>query len=185
MTKVIGISLNRISSNYLLKKPINRYSGCFEYIQEFNELINRLEEIYELTLSQYEKDFVSFPLNIINTSITMIRKANSDLRLYFDPMMMRIRRLDLIDLDESCLYQEMKQHLSLLINRVIFRYRLTDLFYGEIEKKYPFSYQIASECIQALEAILQHKISKVEISYLTLYLELAFRYQKSIFPLKK
>ena len=77
----------------------------------------------------------------------------------------------------------MKQHLSLLINRVIFRYRLTDLFYGEIEK-YPFSYQIASECIQALEAILQHKISKVEISYLTLYLELAFRYQKSIFPLK-
>ncbi|WP_396336119.1 PRD domain-containing protein, partial [Enterococcus faecium] len=42
-------------------------------------------------------------------------------------------------------------------------------------KKYPFSYQIASECIQALEAILQHKISKVEISYLTLYLELAFR----------
>ena len=115
----------------------------------------------------------------------MIRKANSDLRLYFDPMMMRIRRLDLIDLDESFLYQEMKQHLSLLINRVIFRYRLTDLFYGEIEKKYPFSYQIASECIQALEAILQHKISKVEISYLTLYLELAFGYQKSIFPLKK
>ncbi|PCO26262.1 hypothetical protein CP987_19860, partial [Morganella morganii] len=39
-------------------------------------------------------------------------------------MMMRIRRLDLIDLDESFLYQEMKQHLSLLINRVIFRYRL-------------------------------------------------------------
>ncbi|MFP9184389.1 regulator, partial [Enterococcus faecalis] len=38
LTKVIGISLNRISSNYLLKKPINRYSGCFEYIQEFNEL---------------------------------------------------------------------------------------------------------------------------------------------------
>lgn len=110
----------------------------------------------------------------------MIRKANSDLRLYFDPMMMRIRRLDLIDLDESFLYQEMKQHLSLLINRVIFRYRLTDLFYGEIEKV-SFSYQIASECIQALEAILQHKISKVEISYLTLYLELAFRYQKSIF----
>ncbi|BCZ33660.1 HTH domain-containing protein [Enterococcus faecium] len=185
LTKVIGISLNRISSNYLLKKPINRYSGCFEYIQEFNELINQLEEIYELTLSQYEKDFISFPLNIINTSITMIRKANSDLRLYFDPMMMRIRRLDLIDLDESFLYQEMKQHLSLLINRVIFRYRLTDLFYGEIEKKYPFSYQIASECIQALEAILQHKISKVEISYLTLYLELAFRYQKEHFSSKK
>ncbi|WP_230305003.1 PRD domain-containing protein, partial [Enterococcus faecium] len=70
-------------------------------------------------------------------------------------------------------------------SRVIFRYRLTDLFYGEIEKKYPFSYQIASECIQALEAILQHKISKVEISYLTLYLELAFRYQKEHFSSKK
>lgn len=65
------------------------------------------------------KRFYQFSFEHHQHSITMIRKANSDLRLYFDPMMMRIRRLDLIDLDESFLYQEMKQHLF-IDNRVIF-----------------------------------------------------------------
>ena len=162
-----GQQLTQLPTNYLQPDGSNDY---------FEQFFYHLETTYHVSLSQVEQSYLSFPININVSGINSEESRNKALlRKYFNQMMKKVRGTLVIEFDEEMLFQEMKNHLFYLINRMVFRYELNDLFCGEIEKKYPLAYNLAKISLQELGEILNRSVSVVEYSYLALYFELALR----------
>lgn len=171
--KVFEITLNRIFSKHNLSKAIPHYTNYQLDDDTFDELIYEIESIYHISLSQYDIDFLSFPLNISNTgAVERIYMNEEFVRYIFDEMLAEIYSVISVDFDSDYLYEEMRFHLLYLLNRLIFRIENYDYFYGEIEKKYPFSYEVAKIGMKKIEELIGRKASEAEISYLAVYFEL-------------
>lgn len=176
LPKVTSVVLQRVlEGQQLTQLPTNylQHDGSNDYFEQF---FYHLETTYHVSLSQVEQAYLSFPININVSGINSEKSRNEALlRKYFNQMMKKVRGTLVIEFDEEMLFQEMKNHLFYLINRMVFRYELNDLFCGEIEKKYPFAYKLAKISLQELGEILNRSVSVVEYSYLALYFELALR----------
>ena len=121
-----GQQLTQLPTNYLQPDGSNDY---------FEQFFYHLETTYHVSLSQVEQSYLSFPININVSGINSEESRNKALlRKYFNQMMKKVRGTLVIEFDEEMLFQEMKNHLFYLINRMVFRYELNDLFCGEIEK---------------------------------------------------
>jgi lichenan operon transcriptional antiterminator len=90
-------------------------------------------------------------------------------------MMKRVTESFVIDLNPESLYSEMSNHLFYLINRSIFYTEPKEMFFGEVEEKYPFPYEIAKVATAAIGEKINRQIDSTEIDYLTLYFEMALR----------
>lgn len=176
LPKVISITLQRIYQGKSIEKLPTHYFNCVKKSHFFEELIFHLESTYNITLSQVEQDFLAFPLNINANGLQTIHfEQETSLNIIFCEMLREIHRVVVIDIDEEYLFSEMKSHLLFMINRIVFHVELNDLFYGEIEKKYPFAFELARIGLQAVVQAIGCEVSVVEYSYLALYFELALR----------
>ncbi|GMA09308.1 transcription antiterminator BglG [Tetragenococcus halophilus subsp. flandriensis] len=178
LKRTITTAIKRIKMNCLLESVPNDYINYARNHEDIERLIYHLELNYKITLSEVEKDFICFPLSLSsNQLINITEDDQKKLNAHFEQMMDYIHKVLIVDLDEKRLFIDMKYHLVYLINRLLFRFAIQDLFYGEIEKQYPFAYELAKVGIAKLEEMLKRKASSVEISYLALYFELAIRKQ--------
>lgn len=174
--KVLEITLKRINDNYQLDKPIPHYTNYRLYDEDLDSLIYHIESLYGLTLSQYDIDFISFPLNISNTGTVEKSYMNEQfIREIFDQMMQHVSNLTSVKFNRDELYEEMHFHLLYLLNRLIFRIDNYDYFYGKLEKKYPLAYEVAKIAMDKIEEIIGRKASASEISYLAVYFELMMK----------
>lgn len=174
--KVLEITLMRIHQQHQLNKPIPHYTNYQWHDESFDQLIYQIESLYEMTLSQYDIDFISFPLNISNTgAVEKVYMNEPFIREIFDQMMQHVSNLMSVEFDEEELYTEMRFHLLYLLNRLIFRIDNYDYFYGELEKKYPFAYEVAKVAMEKIEEIIGRQSSEAEISYLAVYFELMMK----------
>ncbi|MDC0751861.1 BglG family transcription antiterminator [Enterococcus innesii] len=182
--KVISISMKRIiEGNYLETIP-NCYTNFIKEEEQIEQLIYHLETKYRVTLSQTEQDFLWFPLNLSANSLIERTVVPTGVEQYFKVMLKRIHRTLVLDINEKVLFLEMKEHLKYMINRIVVQAKLSDLFYGEIERQYPFAYELAKVGLQEIEEVVGRTIPTVEISYLALYFELALKSQQNE-PAKK
>lgn len=182
--KVISISMKRIiEGNYLETIP-NCYTNFIKEEEQIEQLIYHLETKYRVTLSQTEQDFLWFPLNLSANSLIERTVVPTAVEQYFKVMLKRIHRTLVLDFNEKVLFLEMKEHLKYMINRIVVQAKLSDLFYGEIERQYPFAYELAKVGLQEIEEVVGRTIPTVEISYLALYFELALKSQQNE-PAKK
>lgn len=182
--KVISISMKRIiEGNYLETIP-NCYTNFIKEEEQIEQLIYHLETKYRVTLSQTEQDFLWFPLNLSANSLIERTVVPTAVEQYFKAMLKRIHRTLVLDINEKVLFLEMKEHLKYMINRIVVQAKLSDLFYGEIERQYPFAYELAKVGLQEIEEVVGRTIPTVEISYLALYFELALKSQQNE-PAKK
>ncbi|MCF1619165.1 HTH domain-containing protein [Tetragenococcus koreensis] len=178
LKKTISTVIKRVKGNCLIEAMPEGYLNYTQNHQAIETLIYHLELSYEITLSQNEKDFICFPLSLSSNELKNIQDINEkELEAYFEKMMDYIHKTLVVDLDEKKLFIDMKYHLMYLINRLLFRFEVQDLFYGEVEKQYPFAYELAKVGLSRLENELNRNASSVEISYLALYFELAIRKQ--------
>lgn len=182
--KVISISMKRIiEGNYLETIP-NCYTNFIKEEEQIEQLIYHLETKYRVTLSQTEQDFLWFPLNLSANSLIERTVVPTAVEQYFKAMLKRIHRTLVLDINEKVLFLEMKEHLKYMINRIVVQAKLSDLFYGEIERQYTFAYELAKVGLQEIEEVVGRTIPTVEISYLALYFELALKSQQNE-PAKK
>jgi len=65
-----------------------------------------------------------------------------------------------------------------LINRSIFHVKPNEMFFGELEKKYPFSFEVAKVAAHSISTDIKRQITGAEIDYLTLYFEMTLRRTK-------
>lgn len=171
--KVLEITLDRIHHGHQLGVAIPHYTNYQSSNDSFDHLIFQIESVYQITLSQYDIDFISFPLNISNTGAVAKTYMNeSFVRDVFDQMMQHIKETVTITFNEEILYQEMRFHLLYLFNRLIFHIENYDYFYGVLEQKYPFAYELARIGMDKLEEIIGRKSSEAEVTYLAVYFEL-------------
>lgn len=176
LKKVVDVVLQRLLEAHQINLKIPFYTNYSQANALLDELIYHIETTYHVTLSQYEQDFISFPLNITNVGEVEPRFIKeAELRDYFQLMMTAIHESLIVEIDEEKLFQEMKFHLMHMMNRLVFRIEINDLFFGEIESKYPFAYELAKTGLTALAKILNRQATSVEISYLALYFELILR----------
>lgn len=180
LKKTISITMKRLLKGNILVDLPNEYMDLMTSHPAFVELIHHLEYEYSITLSQTEQAFLSFPLNISATA--GMDKSTIDeqkIEQLFQQMIETIHQNLLVEFDETFLVHEIKEHFIYMLNRLIFRIELQDLFYGEIESQYPLAYELAKIGLQQIGEQLQRVVPTVEISYIAFYFELALRKQTS------
>lgn len=180
LKKVIDISINRVKNNRLIEKRIIHYTNYAQDNEFLETLFYQIETSCQITLSQYERDFISFPITITNTGFINTKWVDQEqLERLFYKMMAAIHDNFLVEIDDDSLFKEMQHHLMFLINRMIFHLETNDLFFNEIEKNYPFPYELAKVGITELGKQINRKPSNIEISYLAIYFELILRQTKN------
>ena len=178
LRKVVSIVMQRITTGHELTEIPVDYKSCIQENSLLEQLIYHLEMHYSITLNHWEKEFIYFPFNMSANGFCEKEQIDETrLRKYFNRMMQKIHEVVVVDIHEETLFQEMKEHLMYMINRLVFRVEFSDLFYGEIERQYPFAYEISKIGLQELGKYLHRRIPLVEYSYLALYFELALRQQ--------
>lgn len=179
--KSIDVLKAAMDKNEFLEEPIPYYTNTARDADVFTEIITFVENYYSITLSQYEIDFLSFPFNLanLNQKNHFIQKNVDYLPEVFEDMIQSIEESFVIDLKKEYLYAEMSNHLFYLVNRAIFYISPREMFFGEVEKKYPFSFQLAKVATRAIGDKINRLVDSTEIDYLTLYFEMAFRSRSS------
>ncbi|MBV7390658.1 BglG family transcription antiterminator [Enterococcus alishanensis] len=171
--KVIDITIQRVKNKQSLTEPISHYINTVERNQLVEEFIAQIEIDYGILLGQSDLAFLFFPINLHHFGKNVSQL--NELEDIFQEMMHKIQQVMIVDLDLKQMYENVKQHLLFLINRLVFHIQPTDIFQDEIEKNYPFAYQLASIGIGVLEKQINRTAGKAEISYLAIYFELILR----------
>lgn len=186
LIKSIDIVVGRISCNQVLDKPIPNYINTVSDSDLFQEIIYHIETRYQLSLSVYDKDFVSFALNLqaINELPSKSNQADDITKYVFNQMIDSINASFAVDIDKDIFYKDVNQHLHYLINRTIFRVVPNQIFFGELKRKYPFSYAVSQIAVKSIGNSLKIIVSPLEVDYLSLYFEMNLKGHKDYAPPK-
>ncbi|MGT2910138.1 BglG family transcription antiterminator [Streptococcus cameli] len=174
--KVVAITVARLKRDCQLTEPIAYFANELQSADLLHQLIYHIEIHYQLSLSQYEQDFLSFPLNTQYVDgLTYVSQQKGDLHTIFMDMVHRVKETLNVHFDEERLYVEMHNHLKFLVNRLIFHVQTNDIFHGEIKQKYPLAFEMAKVASRKLESYFNYQLELSEISYLALYFEMILR----------
>ena len=180
LTKVIAITIARLRRQQQLQQPIAYYTNELADSDLVHQLIYHIEMTYHLSLSQYEQDFISYPLHIQYIDGLPYRPSPSPEPLaLFQKMVQRVKETLLVTFNEESLYVEMHRHLKFLLHRLIFHVQANDIFHGDIPNKYPLAFEMAKVAGQELQRSFGYQLAISELSYLALYFEMALREEES------
>ncbi|WP_283271328.1 BglG family transcription antiterminator [Streptococcus dysgalactiae] len=182
LNKTIAITIKRIHENNHLTDYIPFYSNEVKSNSFMEELVYHLELDYQTSLSQFERDFISFALNTQYIDGLTYHEGllNPDFLQLYQKMIQEVKESLLINFDEEKLFVEIHTHLKFLINRLIFQIQANDLFHGEIKHKYPLAFEMATSAGKVLEETFSTHLEISECSYLALYFELILRDKEQI-----
>ncbi|EHJ52233.1 BglG family transcription antiterminator [Streptococcus macacae] len=173
LIKVIAITVDRVQQKKLLTAPISYYVNELAESEMIEQLIYHVELTYQISLSQYEQDFLSFPFNIQYLDKLAYRPIErQEVENLYGKMIKQVKDTLLVDFDEKQLFFEMQTHFKFLLNRLIFHVQANDIFHGEIQNKYPLAFEMARVSSEELAAHFGYSLGLSEISYLALYFEL-------------
>ena len=180
LTKVIAITIARLRRRQQLQQPIAYYTNELADSDLVHQLIYHIEMTYHLSLSQYEQDFISYPLHIQYIDGLPYRPSPSpELLALFQKMVQKVKETLLVTFNEESLYVEMHRHLKFLLHRLIFHVQANDIFHGDIPNKYPLAFEMAKVAAQELQRSFGYQLALSELSYLALYFEMALREEDS------
>lgn len=176
LQKTIVLTIQRIRAGKPLIQAVPYYVNYFAEDTLLEELFVCLATDYSLTISQFDFDFLCFPLNIFNNNLVKETQAdNAKVKELFRFMMEQINQAVIINLDQEELFLNLRAHFMFLINRLIFQVGTYDIFREEFKHKHAFSHEIAEIGIDALAQRLQKPTQLAELSYLAIYFELALK----------
>lgn len=170
--KVIRLSIDRILKGYSLGKPILLYRNYLKDHSKLNQLFTLLEKEYAISLSSLERDFLSFPINIENPNVLSEinnEEYEEEIRDIFEEMIKRIEKMYSIKMNSQLFFEKIKNHLMLLLNRLVFRFPLSDIFSNEVKASFPFAFELAKVSARLLEEKYGLQVDEIEINYLTVY----------------
>lgn len=180
LTKVIAITIARLRRQQQLQQPIAYYTNELADSDLVHQLIYHIEMNYHLSLSQYEQDFISYPLHIQYIDGLPYRSSPSrELLALFQKIVQKVKETLLVTFNEESLYVEMHRHLKFLLHRLIFHVQANDIFHGDIPNKYPLAFEMAKVAGQELQQSFGYQLAISELSYLALYFEMALREEES------
>lgn len=175
LLKALDFTVGRLQRGKFLDSSIPRYVNYSRKSPIYDALINLIQSEFGFKLNDYEKDFITFPLCISRTNIKVTTRDlldNDYLLESFQRIVGTIENYYMIDIDEDNFFNEIAGHLAFLNNRLIFNYQINNIFHGEIERKYPFSYHLAKNSLKELQDLFDSNVDDTEADFLTFYYEL-------------
>ena len=167
------IQLTMIRSFY--HKHINQPIAYFHNSCNSDPLLDKLKTyiLKQVKITDYDFDFLCFPLHLGSTKKQHNEKSEVDKML--ESMLNRIYTEYQFYLDKVFIDEEIKSHLSFMINRILFNMPPSVSMDEKIEANYPFAYQISKSACSVIEQKLQMHINAQEIAYLALYFQMAIQ----------
>ena len=176
LQKTIILTIQRIQAGKPLAQAVPYYVNYFAGDRLLEELFVSLATDYSLTISNFDFDFLCFPLNIFNNNLVSEERAdNKEVKTLFQFMMDQINAAVIINVDQAELFQNIRAHFMFLINRIIFQIETYDIFREEFKQKHAFAHELAEIGVAALADYLQKPNQPSELSYLAIYFELALK----------
>ena len=173
LRKSLLVSMYRIKRDAVIQSEIHYYYNRTVDETRLENFFYEVETAFAFSLSQYEREFIQFPIYINHFSQIQITKMDEErLAEVFNQMMIEIQKEYYVEIDQTRLFQELKYHLMMMLNRLLFHIQTTDIFIDEIANSYPFAYKMAKVALQALGNIVGRIPPETEISYLAIYFEL-------------
>ncbi|NCC79274.1 MAG: PRD domain-containing protein [Clostridia bacterium] len=170
--KTVMISIYRIGQEQSIGKELPMYKNFEQDSEELRWFKEELEKIYAVSLAEEEIDFLSFPINTRNSAYTdeMDNEENEKLlRVIVREMIDMVETRYRIHIDEEDFYRKVRLHLMFLVNRLLFRIPVRDIFSDQIKIRFPLAFELAKTSMKVL--MEKHSLmgSKVDTSYLAVY----------------
>lgn len=165
--------------NQRLTMPIPFYQELISP-EKLAPLIKQAERLLKVQLTNTEKEFLCYPLDIKLTNVTDKELLNQRLewvKQLFDGVHEKIKNELDSHLDFEHVFVQIKYHLLFMINRVIFKTQTENLLSSEVIEKYPVALELALLTAKSLEQQLQLKVPEIESNYLTIYYQMEIEEQ--------
>jgi len=169
------VTIDRLKKGKPLKNSIPMYKNFEINSKVLNDFIVEIENIFKIKLNYEDIDFISFPINTRNSAHTgnIENTVNQEILLQIVKQMLdSIRERFMIDVNEKAFYNKVKYHLLFLINRLIFRIPVNDIFSDQIKIKFPLAFELARISMSVLQKQYHLMGTKIDISYLAVYFAL-------------
>lgn len=169
------VTIDRLKKGKALRNSIPLYKNFEINSKELNDFIAEIEKIYKIQLNHEDIDFISFPINTRNSAHTgnIENTVNQEVLLQIVKQMLdSIRERFMIDVNEKAFYNKVKFHLLFLINRLIFRIPVNDIFSDQIKIKFPLAFELAKISMSVIQKQYHLMGTKIDISYLAVYFAL-------------
>jgi lichenan operon transcriptional antiterminator len=174
LEREIFLATQRIKQNYIIENRIDHYLNFAKDNLIFNDFFVKIEDKLARNLTQYERDFMAYPLNMNNNF--PFDKALIDQAFVNDlvgQMMQDIYDNYPIHISQEQLSQALKYHLIFLLNRTTFHYQEKNIFFKSISNRYPFAFQLAEIAQKSIAKVTGMIISEMEVNTLAIYFELS------------
>lgn len=181
--KSVAIAISRVKVDRTLNEKIALYQNYEKKDKKLNSFFHMLENKFESTLSENERDFISFPINTHNTSSS--KKGNSteyekEVHYVFEQMIQKVEESYFIKINKATFFENIKNHLMILINRLVFHFPLNDVFSDKIQLQFPLAFELAKVSVEVFKENYQLQVDETEISYLAVYFALFLEEAKKI-----
>lgn len=169
------VTIDRLKKGKPLKNSIPMYKNFEINSKVLNDFILEIENIYKIKMNSEDIDFIAFPINTRNSAHTgnIENTVNQEILLQIVKQMLdSIRERFMIDVNEKAFYNKVKYHLLFLINRLIFRIPVNDIFSDQIKIKFPLAFELAKISMSVLQKQYHLMGTEIDISYLAVYFTL-------------
>jgi lichenan operon transcriptional antiterminator len=180
--KTIVVSICRIRGGNHLNFKIPMYKNFESNSEELNSFIKEVEKIFKIKFSSEEIDFISFPINTRNSAHTNAIDNSENEELLLDIVSQMLKSVEekfMINIDEYDFFHQVRYHLLFLINRLIFKIPVKDIFSEQIKIRFPLAFELAKMSMNVLYEQYRLVGTMVDVSYLAVYFALILDERKS------
>ena len=168
------LSINRIQAGHIIETEIDNYCNLVNHNEFLNDFFIKIENKLNRNLTQYEQDFMAYPLNMNNNfPFDATRIDFAFINRLIHQIVMDIDEEYPIQMNQTTLFEALKFHVTFLLNRTRFQYQEKNIFFKSIQNRYPFAYQLAEIAKESIKKVTGLVISNIELNTLAIYFELS------------
>ncbi|GAB2022048.1 HTH domain-containing protein [Pseudolactococcus yaeyamensis] len=168
------LSINRIQAGHIIETKIDNYCNLVNHNEFLNDFFIKIENKLNRNLTQYEQDFMAYPLNMNNNfPFDATRIDFTFINRLIHQIVMDIDEDYPIQMNQTALFEALKFHVTFLLNRTRFQYQEKNIFFKSIQNRYPFAYQLAEIAKESIKKVTGLVISDIELNTLAIYFELS------------
>ncbi|MGO3371386.1 BglG family transcription antiterminator [Pseudolactococcus laudensis] len=166
--------INRIQAGHIIETEIDNYCNLVNHNEFLNDFFIKIENKLNRNLTQYEQDFMAYPLNMNNNfPFDATRIDFAFINRLIHQIVMDIDEEYPIQMNQTTLFEALKFHVTFLLNRTRFQYQEKNIFFKSIQNRYPFAYQLAEIAKESIKKVTGLVISDIELNTLAIYFELS------------
>ena len=138
-----------------------------------NDISDRLEELFGLTIPDNERVFMTLPIVGMRTPMDIDRVKNLEITDEVINLVLDIIELIKLEMDITItpgnLLDEFTYHISFMLNRLKYGIKIKNPVLDEIKEKYMVPYKLAEIAKMLIEDRTKKKVSKDELGFLAVY----------------